>query len=291
MKSIVKLLVPFVYEALVKMPRCSKPSLLVLRDTVEVEVAVVDSGSFPVAFKIGDTSLRWDGQKIWDFDFECVSGQENRKVAIDEVVENTNSGGATYKWSNSGAAAPFNNYWHGFADSMSSRHKVAFCGMDSWLRDENVSEKKDAVYRIWIDDNRDAVKERAKEIASEMLICDGFIYRKVGEPIYEVTTFGMGNNHGGTGIYIEQPQFDVDLKEYQFNALQYKEACEYGDKVAIERGDTDSIPMMNRLENAIEVLIADAVIFNVTEKTECQNEIPTLIDFSQIKSNASLLFF
>ena len=76
--------------------------------------------------------------------------------------------------------------------------------------------------------------------------------------MYVVNTFGLGHNHGGTGFFIEY-HYNPNIPNINyFNALQRKEAIEYGKKVAAGRGDTDSIPGLGDHE-IIEVLMPEMV--------------------------------
>ena len=50
--------------------------------------------------------------------------------------------------------------------------------------------------------------------ASRFVICDGKVWEKCGQPYYRVQTFGLGNNHGGTGFFIEWTYKPSISKEY-----------------------------------------------------------------------------
>jgi hypothetical protein len=110
-----------------------------------------------------------------------------------------------------------------------------------------------------MDDNKDAVIANANKIAANLLIVDGFMYAPVGEPRYVICTFGLGNNHGGTGMFIEQHYNNNIPNSSYFTALEYDLACTYADLVASRRGDTKSIPVRPNCKHHIEVLIPEAV--------------------------------
>lgn len=253
-----KLTVPFLYEALIIKPRCRKPSLITVSDTVEVEIQEVSAGDMPVAMRIGKTELLWDGEQLWDFDYECVAGEKPHKVLLTEVVDNT-SGRSEYPWSCSGALAPFHNFWHGFRDSMANRHNLSGYFPSGFLKDVDYQSRDEVVCREWVDDNRESLIALAHQKAANLMAVDGYMFRPVGEPRYVVNTFGLGNNHGGTGMFIEQGYNSNLSHRSYFSALDYDKACAYADAVAERRGDTKSIPVRPNSGVVIEVLIPEAV--------------------------------
>lgn len=100
---------------------------------------------------------------------------------------------------------------------------------------------------ILIKDDKEERISKIKKIAKDYIVCDNIVYKKTGEPRYVICTFGLGNNHGGTGFFIETSYNPNLPKKNYFNALQYNDAVEYGQKVAYERGDTDSISIIGKM--------------------------------------------
>ena len=100
---------------------------------------------------------------------------------------------------------------------------------------------------------------RAVEHAKEYLFIDGALYEPCGEPMYNITTFGLGHNHGGTGFFVEYHYNPNISNRNYFNALHRKEAIEYAVRVAQNRGDTESIPRLQNPRYNIEVLDSAAV--------------------------------
>lgn len=256
-----KLSVPFLYEALIVKPRCRKPSLITVTDTVEVEIQEVETDELPLAFRVGTSELRWDGQRLWDFDYHCVSGVEPRKVTLSEVAGNTGAD-SKYIYSGPGAAAPFRNFWKNVSDALCLRHPIRSHGLHQWLGDADYQSREEVVCREWVDDNRDAVMARALEIAANLKAMDRQMVRPVGEPRYVVQTFGLGNNHGGTGMFVVQSYNTNIPHTAYFSALDYDKACEFADAVAERRGDNESIPVRPNGGHTIEVLIPEAVKVN-----------------------------
>ena len=84
-------------------------------------------------------------------------------------------------------------------------------------------------------------RDKIQEQALNYLIFNGEIWERTGEPMYEVVTFGLGHNHGGTSMFVTNCYNEnISYKNY-FNALCRNEAIEYARQVAAKRGDTDSL--------------------------------------------------
>lgn len=259
--------VPFIYEALIIKPRCRKPSLATIKDTVTVEINEFSKEDLPVAFKVGDSHIRWDGCSLWNYYYN-TSGKTPQVVTGDTIKNNTEDENSKHHYSYANSEAPFANFWrHGnITDTMSLRHNVRLHGMQKHINESGVVNIEDVQYREWIDDNKDAVIKKAKEIAEGLRLLDGLLIQRVGEPRYVITTFGLGNNHGGTGMFI-QPYFNSNIHhENYFNALEFDKASEYANMVATRRGDNKSVPVKVNCGNIIEVLIPEAVKCNPNEQ-------------------------
>lgn len=99
------------------------------------------------------------------------------------------------------------------------------------------------------------VKKYRKELERYILI-DGVVWRETGEPRYVVNTFGLGHNHGGTGLFVEEYYNQNIAASNYFSALDGDKAVAYANKVAERRGDTNDV---GKFEKMIEVLIPEAV--------------------------------
>lgn len=122
------------------------------------------------------------------------------------------------------------------------------------------------------EDDIEACKKSILVNAENFLIYDGKVWKTCGEPIYRITTFGCGNNHGGTGFFIEyvyDSNDDIGYKNF-FNALQREQAIAYGKKVAFERGDTNYIDNIGN-HDIIEVLMPEMVKKNPQKEYEEKN--------------------
>ena len=102
------------------------------------------------------------------------------------------------------------------------------------------------------------VKNKIIKEASEFIIFDDKVWKLCGEPMYEVRTFGLGHNHGGTGMFIaEHYNPNVPNRSY-FNALEKAKAVAYANQVAEGRGDTNDIGKFGK-DIDIEVLMPELV--------------------------------
>lgn len=101
-----------------------------------------------------------------------------------------------------------------------------------------------------------AIQKRAEK----WLICDGRLYEKSGEPMYNICTFGLGHNHAGIGTSLGVScRYNGNLpSKWYFNALQRKEAIAAAKEVAMRRGDTDSIWYIESAED-IKVILPECV--------------------------------
>lgn len=71
-----------------------------------------------------------------------------------------------------------------------------------------------------------------------VLLIDGWAWVASMEPYYEVTTFGLGHNHGGTALMVGH-----GFARDSFKLNQLEAAIAQATKVATERGDTNYLPI------------------------------------------------
>ena len=113
--------------------------------------------------------------------------------------------------------------------------------------------------RCCIKDNREEGVAYAKKEASAFIIINGReVWVKTGEPRYEIATFGLGGNHTETALMISTRYNDNVSAGRYFTALQRKEAVAEAIRVALARGNTNSVPRIKRAWK-INVHIPEAV--------------------------------
>ncbi len=91
------------------------------------------------------------------------------------------------------------------------------------------------------DTSREAVIKIARQGMKGYILVDGELFGKCTEPRYVINTFGLGHDHGGTGMFCEYHYNPNISKDNYFSALQGEDAVAYANKVAANRGDTKDI--------------------------------------------------
>lgn len=104
-----------------------------------------------------------------------------------------------------------------------------------------------------------------KEWSSDQLIIDGNRYQPTGEPRYVVMTFGLGRNHGATACMMDARKNPNIGDSAYFNLLERDKAIERATEVAMNRGDSKSLPIAPH-GPSWEVLIPEAIRLNIPIK-------------------------
>lgn len=132
-----------------------------------------------------------------------------------------------------------------------------YCGAKgAWAIEKLVN--RYATYKHWNASADYAMASKAvRSELHEYLLLDGDVWVKTGEPVYKIVTFGLGHNHASTDLMTDKYFCGNACREY-FNALQRDEAIAECKRVAIARGDTNSVPRIGAFWK-IEVLIPEAV--------------------------------
>lgn len=119
------------------------------------------------------------------------------------------------------------------------------------------------------DTSRDAVIKRARADMRCVILVDGELYEQTAEPRYCINTFGLGHNHGGTGMFVEYHYNSNIRKDNYFSALDGDAAVEYANKVAARRGDTNDV---GKFEKMIVVHMPELVKVNPKKQHGNGNE-------------------
>lgn len=225
-----------------------------IKSNVDVEIKEVTESQFPVAFIIHDYQSVSENAKTYDEFDKTEFG------LFDEEIRTYN--GNLYmpvRVSHGSAISLCFEPLDYIKEKLSPRfphdyyEKNGSFTVDSIIKDDNIEECKKSIFLN----------------AESYIIYEGKVWEECGEPMYEVRTFGIGNNHGGTGffiLYIHKYDDDIGYENY-FNALQREQSIAYGKKVAIERGDTEFVANIGKYDN-IEVLMPEMVRKDPQEKYE-----------------------
>lgn len=216
-----------------------------VKNSVDIEIKEVTEKEFPVAFIVHNYQSVYENAKSYD-DF---SGNGEYKMFVEEI---RTYDGKLYK--------PV-RITHGAAislcfESLDYIKKQIEDYAPYWKGGEDFTEKS-----IIKEDNIIECQEKIFERSESYIIYDSKVWKTCGEPMYNITTFGLGHNHGGTGFFIQYHYNpNINNKNY-FNALERENAIAYGKQVALNRGDTESIDGMGD-HDIIDVLMPEMVTRN-----------------------------
>jgi hypothetical protein len=91
-------------------------------------------------------------------------------------------------------------------------------------------------------ETREDIIKRIKKDLSGLLVIDGVLYEECGYPFYDICTFGLGGNHGGTGMCVSYTYFPKKLdKGWTFSPYKVEDAIARANEVATNRRDTNDI--------------------------------------------------
>lgn len=225
-------------------PRCRKYRYKEEEDYVDIELKEVSMNDLKKAFKVEEKMIYAYGGKLWTHATERSIHCVHGKETR-TALEALIYAGVTY-------STYFGRY-------------SGYC--------------KDSVR-----ENRDEVIARANKDMEGYLLVDGELYEETYEPMYNITTFGLGHNHGGTGFFVDycyNP--NISSKNY-FNALQYEEAINHVIKTAAGRGDTNDV---ERYEEAkangdYKITVYDESLVTRNPKVDHGDGNPLMNDFESI---------
>ena len=108
------------------------------------------------------------------------------------------------------------------------------------------------------DETRENVIRNLRAKAKRYLLLDGYVWERCGEPRFVIMTFGLGHNHGGSGLFVEESYNPNIHRDRYFSALERDKAVAEFNRIAAARGDTNDIGRYDN-KKLIEVLIPQYV--------------------------------
>lgn len=212
-----------------------------VKNNIDIEIAEPNEKDFPIAFIVHDYQSVYDDAKSYD-DF---NGTSDYKIFAEEVRTYKNRLYKPVRITHGAAISLHFESLDYIKDSLSERKPYYTQGEEfteeSIIKESNIEDK---------------IKE-IKQNSKSYVVFDSIVWEECGEPMYNITTFGLGHNHGGTGFFISYHYNDNISNKNYFNALQREEVISYGKQVALNRGDTESVERMG-IKN-IEVKIPEIV--------------------------------
>ena len=138
--------------------------------------------------------------------------------------------------------------------------------------------------------DRESVIKNIKKSTERYLIIDSVVYKESGEPRYCINTFGLGHNHGGTGVFVDTFYNSNISKDRYFNANNRKDMLKKAKETALNRGDTESIQYLNN--SKIVVIKPELVKCNPQvehgDGDEFINQIESMVNLSSSSAEAGL---
>lgn len=236
--------VDFTYEKkYLRTSRCRKPLARTREGIYELAIKELAKAECPIAAVVHDMKSVYEGATT-TADFE--GNGEYKMFAEPYRVHN----GKFYKFCRASYGAAISTAQtelkYVIADIKSDLYRYSLYEKENLFSDKSV----------YISDNLSEIVDNMQARANKYISLDGELWKECGEPRYVVNTFGLGHNHGGTAMFIEEfYNSNISSKNY-FNAVDRDKAITYAKETAIARGDTDSVKRIGKMEN-IEVLIPE----------------------------------
>lgn len=97
-------------------------------------------------------------------------------------------------------------------------------------------------------ETREDIIKRIKKDLSNLLVIDGVLYEECGYPFYDIRTFGLGSNHGGTGMCVSYTYFpkQIKIKKWEYSPYKVEDAIAKANVVAFNRGDTEYVGLFRQ---------------------------------------------
>ena len=236
--------VDFTYEEkYLRTSRCRKPLARTREGIYELAIKELAKAECPIAAVVHDMKSVYEGATT-TADFE--GNGEYKMFAEPYRVHN----GKFYKFCRASYGAAISTAQtelkYVIADIKSDLYRYSLYEKENLFSDKSV----------YISDNLSEIVDNMQARANKYISLDGELWKECGEPRYVVNTFGLGHNHGGTAMFIEEfYNSNISSKNY-FNAVDRDKAITYAKETALARGDTDSVKRIGKMEN-IEVLIPE----------------------------------
>lgn len=256
--------------------RCRKNRVHYVKQNFYTEIQELKNNDFPIAFIVNDYEHRIEekGQdsifKLWSNEIRTYNSRLYKALRYNHIAYNEAG------W------CPLDQLEYLVRPN---EYNLSYYEDDEEMFDENVA--------IIKGDNRKEIENLIKEHSQKYFIFENKIWAECSEPMYNVTTFGLGHNHGGTGFFISYAYNPNIREENYFNALEREKAIEFGMQTASNRGDTESVERIKNTEKNIIVLIPELIKRNPKEEhgdgCEFLNTIEKIVNNSDSANEAGLL--
>lgn len=268
--------------------RCRNPRFRKMQGSMDIPIRELTAEEFPVAFIVNELTDVCEGMKSYDDYKNCKCEYK----MFGEEIRTYNSELRKPVRITHGAAIStlFENYTYIIENIEISIRNSGINKFDKYPFTDNADEFTKG--SVIVNDNRKQVENYIKKLAKEYIYCDRKFWSVCNEPRYVINTFGLGHNHGGTAMFIEEYYNPNIPSDNYFNALQRDEAIAYGQAAAARRGDTEYVDRIGKHEY-IEVLMPEMVKVNPNKQhgkgNKFINDMEDLISGSHDTFEAGLL--
>ncbi|RCW62941.1 hypothetical protein DET61_12063 [Marinobacter nauticus] len=256
-----KVQVPFVFEATVIPKGCRKSRGEFVADQVEIEIAELTE--LKHAATVDKQDYWFDGNSLY------------LPVQPEANTHGAQIGCEMQSWSLT--LADLRNHQSPIGRHNLARYRQAISQYESLPTADQIVQ--DMPYRSYNDDDRLDQIERLKAALTNYAVYAGRVYLKANEPVYVIQTFGMGRNHGGTGLFVE-PYCGANTASHRdriFNLSNLDKAIEKAEAVAMSRGDDQSVPIAPNSD--VTVILPEAFRFEPYSREEYDKGEISLADY------------
>jgi len=227
-----KITIPYIYTAEVIPPRCHKPRLVEQQAKVTLTIHEVTDQEAPVA--------------IIEHDREYDESGTHPRITA-------------YRW---------------YKNKLYIQNKFQRFSHAPWETQTDLQFKTDPYpFRLdkpasFSDLKYKSQKERKIEFirwAKTILFIDGERWVTTEEPRYVIMTFGLGHNHGigyGTFLSTDNSYNSNISKGWYFRIDEFDKAVFMATEIALRRGDTKALPILDQDPVRFDILIPEAVRLN-----------------------------
>lgn len=191
------------YEESYLPPRCRKLRYRECEEYVNVNLREANSSELKLAFE--DNSYEGKG-KIYLFGNKLWNKAKIRNICAGEECENYHTPLEAMQWWNEHGSYYFPRLWRDGEHPDRQRMLLA-----------------------------------ARKDMRNYLLVDGELYVRTSEPRYCINTFGLGHNHGGTGMFCDYSYNPNIRNDNYFSAIDGEKAVAYANAIAERRGDTNDV--------------------------------------------------
>lgn len=253
--QVIKLDIDFRYVVLAKMTKRHKNLVhTIVKKTTTATVKKVSRKDAPIAFIVKDYKSFVKGATSFD-DFKDESNPSVYKIVSNSIRKYNGKFYKPLRYS-SGAAVSDK-----FIDvDFFVKHEVDWrfhCCNDNLINQivlDAHSTAAKGVPQVFISNNYSEAVKAVQTVLDDFIFCDGKFWEVTAPPVYTYNTFGLGNNHGGTGFFIDYiniARLTKEQKKLYFPPEQREKAIQTVIKVAAGRGDTDDVKRFKHIKKNI----------------------------------------